>query len=78
VCVDGLEETQGDPDVDSENVEVLGKVAVKQGSSDRARAKDEDFSGVSVLGGKTERRRILVVDFVDVLVESTSVKGLVG
>ena len=41
MCVNGLEQTEHDPDVDSEDVEVLGKVAVEDGSSNCTGGKDE-------------------------------------
>ncbi len=76
--VDGLEEAEGDPDVDGEDVEVLGDVAVEEGTADGARAEDEDLERVGVLCCETEGGGVLVVDLVDVLVERTEMEGLVG
>ena len=50
VRVDGLEETEGDPKVDGENVQVLAEEAVKEGARDRALRKDKDLERVRVLG----------------------------
>ena len=78
VRIDGLEETERDPDVHRENVEVAGEVAEEERAADGAGAEDEDLERVGVLGCETEGRRVLVVDLVDVLVEGAPVKCLVG
>ena len=78
VRVDGLEETEGDPDVHGEDMEVTGDSAVEDRTDDRSGAEDEDFSGVGVFCSKTKRSRIFVVNFMDVLVEATPMKSLVG
>ena len=75
--VDGLEEAEGDPEVDGDDVEVPAEGAVDEGAADRRRAENHDLGGVRVLGGEAERRRVLVVDLVDVLVERAPVEGLV-
>ena len=54
VRVDGLEETEGDPDVHGDDVEVAAERAVKQRASDRTSTEDHDLSGVRVLSGETE------------------------
>ncbi len=77
VGVNGLEETEGDPDVDSDDVEVVTERAVEDGAADRAGAEDHDLRRVCVLSRQSKRRRILVVDLVDVLVERTPVQRLV-
>ncbi len=68
MSIDGLEKSQRNPDIDSQDVEVLSEVAVKERSCDRAGSKDSNFSGVRVLRSKAKRSRILVVDLVDMLV----------
>ncbi len=78
VRIDGLEETEDNPDVDGEDVEVVTEHAVQDGTKDRASSKDENLGGVSVLGSKTERGGILVVNLVDVLVERAPVQSLVS
>jgi hypothetical protein len=73
VGIDGLEETEGDPDVHGHHVEVLHEVAPEEGSGDGAEAKDGDLGGVSVFGGKTKGCGVFMVDLVDALVQETSV-----
>lgn len=69
VRVDGLEETEGDPDVDAEDVQVGTEETVEQGTADGARAQDEDFEWVGVFRGEAERRGVFVVHLMNVLVE---------
>lgn len=84
VSVDGLEQAQGDPDIDCENVEIGSDHAVEEGSTDCAQTKNENFNRVSVFGGlgsqlgakrgiqethETEGSRELVVKLVNVLVQ---------
>ena len=76
--IDGLEKTERDPDVHSEDVEVTAEGAVEERAGDRAGSEDQDLSRVSVLCSKTEGRRVLVVDLVDVLVERAPMKCLVS
>jgi len=66
--VDSLEEAEDDPDVDGDNVQVLREEHVQKRAEDRARTEDEDLSRMGVFGRKAKRRRVLVVDFVNVLV----------
>ena len=73
-----MEETECDPDVDGEDVEIAAECAVQEGTGERSSAEDEDFSGVGVFSSKTEGSRVLVVDLVDVLVQRTPVKSLVS
>lgn len=54
VRVDGLEEAQHNPEVDCDDVQVTHEVAVEEGSEDGASAKDEDLSGMRVLGGEAK------------------------
>ena len=76
--IDGLEEAERDPDVDGEDVQVVREVAVQDRPEDRARAQDEDLRRMRVLGAQTERRGVLVVHLVDVLVEDAFVEERVG
>ena len=78
VRIDGLEETEGDPDVDRDDVEVVAERAVEDGAADRTSAEDHDLRGVRVLSREPERCRVLVVDLVDVLVERAPVKSTVS
>ena len=68
VSVNSLEETEDDPCVDSNNVEVTSDSAVKDGASEGTGSKNEDLSRVGVFGSKTEGSGVLVVNLVDVLV----------
>lgn len=45
VRVDGLEETQHDPGVHGQDVQVLGDSAPENGAADGAKAEDHDFDG---------------------------------
>lgn len=78
MSVDGLEETECDPYVDGEDMEVSREVAPEQRAGDSARTEDHDFSWMSVLGSKTEGCGVLVVDLVNVLVEHGGVEEAVG
>jgi hypothetical protein len=51
VGVDGLEETEGDPDVDGEDVQVVAEEAVEEWAGDGSLGEDEDLERVGVLGG---------------------------
>ena len=76
--IDGLEQAERDPDVHGEDVQVAGEEAVEEGSADGTHSQNEDFERVSVLCRETEGCRILVVNFVDVLVQRAVVQRLVG
>lgn len=78
VRVDSLEQTERDPNVNSEDVEVAGEVAIEDGTSNRTGAKDEHLSRVGILCSKTERSRILVVDLVNISVHWSPMKRLVS
>lgn len=78
VGVDGLEQTQHDPDVHGENVQISGEGAPDDGGSHRTEAENHDLNGRSVFSGQTEGCGVLVVDLVNGLVEGTPVEGTVG
>ena len=78
VSINSLEETEDDPDVHGEDVEVAGAKDVEDRTSDRPSTEDEDFSWMGVLGGKAEGSRVFMVDFVDVFVHGTPVEELMG
>lgn len=69
VGIDGLEDTEHDPDVHGEDVEVLGESAPNDGAADGSETQDHDFDRGGVLSSEAERSRILVVNLVDVLVQ---------
>lgn len=54
VSVYSLEQAEGDPDVDREDVEVLSGETVQEWAHDRALGEDKDFERVCVLGGLNE------------------------
>ena len=68
VRVDRLAETKSHPYVDSENVQRMREVAVKQWSANGAHAEDKDFNRMRIFCRQTEGRTVLVVNLVDVLV----------
>ena len=76
--IDGLEEAENDPDIHRYDV----KIACDGGPSDRCYdctdAENEDFDRRCIFCGKTEGSRVVVMDFVDVLVERTPVKCAVS
>ena len=76
--VDSLEETESNPDVDGEDMQVTAEHSVEDRPEDGTGAQDEDLSRVSILGSKTEGSRVLVVNLVDVLVERSPVKSTVS
>ena len=75
--IDGLKQAQRNPDIHGQNVEVPGDGAPEDGRADRGYAEKHDFDRRGVLGGEAEWCGVLVVDFVDVLVEGTPVEGSV-
>jgi hypothetical protein len=78
VGINGLEQPQHNPEVHSDYVEVSSKNTVKYGTSQGSESEDEYLCRVSILGCQTERGRILVMNFVDILVKDTTVESLVG
>jgi len=78
VSIDSLEQPKYNPDVDSDNVEILREEAIDERAEDGASPEDENFRWVGVFSGQTEGSRVFVMNFVDVLIEDASVEGLVG
>lgn len=74
VCVNGLEETEDDPAVHGEDVEILGECTPDDWHTDRSETKNHDFDRRRIFSSKTERRRVLVVNLVDHLVQRTPVE----
>jgi hypothetical protein len=69
VRIDGLEQTERDPRVHGQNVQVLRDGAPEDGAGDGSEAKNHDLNRRRVLSSQTERSRVLVMDLVDVLVQ---------
>ena len=76
--VDSLEEAEDDPGVDGYDVQVLREENVQKRAKDRARTEDEDLGRMGVFSRKAKRRRVFVVDFVNVLVQNARMERLVG
>ena len=68
MSIDSLEQSQHDPNVDRDDVQVRGEEAVGERAKNRASAKDEHFSGVSVFSSEAEWCGVLVVNLMNVLV----------
>lgn len=68
VRVDGLEQSEYDPDVHSEDVQVFRDGAPEDGNADSTKGEDHRFDRGSIFSGEAERGRILVVEFVNLLV----------
>jgi hypothetical protein len=77
VGIDGLEQAEDDPDVDGEDVKILGDGDPQNGRSYGSETKSHDFDGRGVFGGESEGRRVLVVNLVHVLVQRAPVEGTV-
>lgn len=77
VGVDGLEETEDDPEIHGEDVQVTGQGAPEDGAADSAEAQGHDFDGRGILGGETKGSGVLVVNLVDGLVEWAPVESAV-
>lgn len=78
MSINGLEETEDDPDVHGEDVEFASANDVENRTSDRSRTEDEDFGRMGILSSKAEGGRVLVVNFVDVFIHRTPVEELMG
>jgi hypothetical protein len=78
MSVYSLEQSQDDPEVYGDDVQVWSDEAVEKGSTDGTGSQDQDLEGVSVLGGQTKGSGKLVVHLVNVLVEGTVVQSSVG
>ena len=77
VRVDGLEQAESDPYVYRQDVQVASDGAPEDGRTDGWDSEKHDFDRRSVLSGETEWCGVLVVNFVDVLIEGTPMEGTV-
>lgn len=77
VGVDGLEKTEGDPDVHGEQVELAGEGKEDDGRSDDTNTKETSLDGRSILSGQAKGSRVGVVHLVDAPVERAVVKRAV-
>ena len=78
MSVDSLKQSQDNPSINREDVEIVREGGVKDGANNGTGSKNQDFSGMGIFSCKTKRCRILVMYFVDILVEETSMERLVG
>lgn len=78
VRIDGLEETEGDPHIHGEDVEVSGEIAIKKGAENGACTQDGNFCGMRILCSESEGCRVLVMDFMDVFIQNASVQSLMS
>lgn len=77
VGIDGLEEPENDPCVHGQDVQVAGDGAPENWRADGWDTEKHNLDRGGVLSGEAERRRVLVVNFVDIFVERTPVEGAV-
>jgi hypothetical protein len=73
VSVDSLEKTEGDPDVHSQDVEILCEQSPDDRDHDGSSAENHSFNRRSVFSGETEGGGVLMMDLVDASVERTPV-----
>jgi hypothetical protein len=77
VGVDGLEETEDNPDVHGDKVELTSDGEDDKRASNDTDSEEGGLDGRSVLSGQTERSRVGVVHLVDSLVQRTVVQSAV-
>jgi hypothetical protein len=77
VRINGLEQTENDPQIHGQNVQILGDCTPKDRPTNRAKTENQDFDRGCVLSSKTERSRVLVVYLMDVPVKRSPVHGSV-
>lgn len=75
--VDGLEETEDNPDIHGGEMEVLGDGNPEDGGSYSTNTEEHNLNGRGVLGSETKGRAVRVVNLVDGLVERAVVKRTV-
>lgn len=75
--IDRLEETADDPQVHGDNMQVLGERAEDDRDTDGAEGKDHGFEWRSIFSSQAERRTVLMVEFVNHLVQARRVEGSV-
>lgn len=76
--VDGLKQTQDDPDVHCQDVQIPSDCAPEDWTADSAKTQDQSFDGTSVFSGQAKRSRMLVVDLVNHLVQRGVMQGAMG
>ena len=77
VGIDSLEQAQYNPDIHSENMQVTGESTPEDRGADGPEAENHHFNRRSIFGGQTKWCGILMVNFVNSLVEWTPMKSSV-
>lgn len=77
VRVDSLEQTENDPHIHGEQVQVTSNRHPQDGTADSTNSQQHNLDRRSILGSKTEGRRVSVMQLVDVLVERAVVQRAV-
>jgi hypothetical protein len=78
VSIDGLEETENDPDVHGENVKFSGAKDVENRTGDGSSTEDENLGWMRVFSREAKGSRIFVVYLVYVFIHGTPMEALVG
>ena len=78
VGIDRLEKTESDPYVDGDDMQVWFKPAPEQRSDNGSGTEDHDFERMGIFRSQTERRRVFVVELVNVPVEDGGVEELMS
>ena len=74
MSVDSLKQFRDNPNINREDVEIASEVGIEDRVSNGTGSKDQDFGGMGIFSCKTKRRRVLVMNFVDILVEEASIE----
>ena len=77
VGIDSLEQAQHNPDIHSENMQVTNQSTPEDRGADGPEAENHHFNRRSIFGGQTKWCGILMVNFVNSLVEWTPMKSSV-
>jgi hypothetical protein len=67
--IDGLEKTEGDPNVDGDYMQVWLEPTVEKWPENSSRSEDHDFERMCVFRSETEGRGIFVMELVNMFVE---------
>lgn len=77
VGINGLEQTQNDPHVHGDQMKVAGQRNPEDRAANSSNGEQHNLDGRGIFSSETERRRVGVVQLVDVLVKRAVVKGAV-
>ena len=76
--IDGLEKTEGNPNIDGDYMQVWLEPAVEKWPENSSRSEDHDFERMCVFRSETEGRGIFVMELMNMFVEQGCVKELMG